>query len=65
MQPLMLVNTRVLVTDSVTKARRQQGGQGGEDHENLNSRTSSTQARMIATVLSRMNQLRAAKMLSM
>jgi hypothetical protein len=40
MQPLMLVKTRVLVTDSVTKAAASRAGSAGDRIENLNNRTS-------------------------
>ncbi len=64
MTPLTLVNTRVLVTDSVTNIAASSAGSATEDSGNLNSRTSRTAAPMIARVLSRMNQLRAANSLS-
>ena len=65
MTPLMLVNTNVLVTDSVTNIAASSAGSATEDSGNRSSRTSRTPAMMTARVLSRMNQLRAANSLSM
>ena len=56
----MLVNTRVLVTDSVTNIAASRAGSATEVSEKLNSRTSRQAATIIATVLRTMNQLRAA-----
>ena len=47
MQPLILVNTSVLVTDSVTNAAASSAGNAGELSENLNSRTRKQQAAMM------------------
>jgi hypothetical protein len=60
MHPLILVNTRVLVTDSVQNIATSRAGSATEVSGNLNSFTSRQAARMMARVLMRMNQLRAA-----
>ena len=57
-QPLTLVNTRVLVTDSVQNIASSSAGSATELSRNPKSRTSTHAATMIATVLMAMNQLR-------
>ena len=64
MQPLILVKTNVLVTDSVQNIASSSAGSATEVSGNLNSRTSRQAAAMMANVLIRMNQLRAANSLS-
>ena len=65
MTPLMLVNTSVLVTDSVTNIAVSSAGSATDVRGNRNSRTSRHAAPIMARVLRRMNQLRAANSLSM
>src|ERR1700757_872085 len=57
-QPLMLVNTRVLVTLSVQNMASSRAGAATEESVNLNNRSSKYQAIRIATVLIRMNRYR-------
>ncbi len=65
MQPLMLVKTSVLVTDSVRNIAVSRAGSATEVNEKPNNRTSRQAAAMIATVLAATNQLCAAKIVSM
>src|SRR5580692_3937145 len=57
-QPLMLVNTSVLVTLSVQNMASSRAGAATEDTVNLNNRSSRYQAIRMATVLIRMNKYR-------
>ena len=57
-QPLMLVNTSVLVTLSVQNMASSSAGAATEDSVNLNNRSSRYQASRMATVLIRMNRYR-------
>jgi len=58
MQPLMLAKTSVLMTDSVQNIATSSAGNATEPMLNLNNRTRRYAARIIATVLKKMNQYR-------
>ena len=58
MMPLMFAKTNVLTTASVQNIAASSAGKATDVIENLNSRTRKYAAKIIATVLKKMNQYR-------